>query len=180
MGEKFDKIKNKNHKNFILEYVKYHNATLAYKKVFPKVKDTTARVNGSRLLTNADILEAVQELFDDLWKSRINEIGETFDDLLKLARSDIKEVIDYDGKELTIRKFDEIDTRAIQSIDVVKEDTKYGEKVSKKVRLHSKTAALSDLLKVLEMMQDKKEVNIGKIIIKPAIIPPGLIEESNK
>jgi phage terminase small subunit len=176
MGEKFDAIKNIKHKNFILEYVKCQNATLAYSRAYPSSKIITAGQNGHQLLKNTKISDAIQEIFNDLWKDKQKKIGETFENLLNLANADIKSVVDYQDGELTIKNFDETDTRIIQSIDVTKEDTKYGEKIVQKVRMHPKTSALSDLLKVLEMMQDKSELT-GEIIVRPAVRPD---EENTK
>jgi len=95
---------------------------------------------------------------------------------LALANADIKDIADFDGETLKIKPFSEADTRAIQSIDTIERETKYGPEKISKVRMHSKTAALSDLLKVLEMMQDKSELT-GEIIVRPARRPN---EEKNE
>lgn len=52
-NELFNSLKD-NHRLFVLEYVKDRNALQSYKTVY-NCDDETARANGSRLLTNADI-----------------------------------------------------------------------------------------------------------------------------
>lgn len=49
---------NERHKRFVAEYLIDLNATRAYKAVY-KCTDSVARANGSRLLTNADIVAAL-------------------------------------------------------------------------------------------------------------------------
>lgn len=176
MGKKFDEIKNQKHKEFILAYIELQNATLAYKKAYPTAKYSTCGQNGAKLLKDTKTAEAIQEIFDDLWNEKKKEIGTTFKNLLALANADIKDIADFDGETLKIKPFSEADTRAIQSIDTIERETKYGPEKISKVRMHSKTAALSDLLKVLEMMQDKSELT-GEIIVRPARRPN---EEKNE
>lgn len=55
---------NKKHEQFCLEYIKDFNGSAAYKRVYPKVNDNTARNNSSRLLANADISRRISELKD--------------------------------------------------------------------------------------------------------------------
>lgn len=47
------------HQQFVNEYVTCWNATEAYRRVYPKASDATARVNGSDLLTNTDIAKEI-------------------------------------------------------------------------------------------------------------------------
>lgn len=52
---------------FADEYIISGNTTDAYKKAYPSVKkDTTARTNSSRLLTNANILTYIREQHESL------------------------------------------------------------------------------------------------------------------
>ena len=53
------------HRVFCEEYLKTWNATDAYQAAYPKSSRETARRNGSRLLTNADISEEIQRRVDE-------------------------------------------------------------------------------------------------------------------
>ncbi len=52
------------HQQFVAEYLKYWNATEAYRRTYPNASDITARKNGSMLLTNTDIAKAIQTHID--------------------------------------------------------------------------------------------------------------------
>ena len=48
-------------------YIELGNATEAYLKAYPNVKkETTARANGSRLLTNANVSRYIDERMEEL------------------------------------------------------------------------------------------------------------------
>ena len=58
---------NNNQKAFCREYVKNgNNGTKAYMKAYKCNKETTARINASKLLTNTNILEYIKELQEKL------------------------------------------------------------------------------------------------------------------
>ena len=68
--EEYDPIEGKGLKlqwlNFISVYIKNGgNATDAYIAAYPEVNKESARRNGSRLLTHADILEEIQNRYDE-------------------------------------------------------------------------------------------------------------------
>ena len=54
-------LKNKKHEQFCIEYIKDMNATRAYMRVY-KCEEESARKNGSRLMTNDDVLRRIKEL----------------------------------------------------------------------------------------------------------------------
>lgn len=63
---------NKKHQAFILEYVKNgNNGTQAYLYAYPNAKETTARANANKLLTNSEIVEHIQRLQDEYLKNAI-------------------------------------------------------------------------------------------------------------
>lgn len=62
---------------FCEEYIKCGNATQAYKIAYPTVKnDDVARKNGSRLLTNADIKEYIEQKNREISNSNIADMQE--------------------------------------------------------------------------------------------------------
>lgn len=62
-----DKLKPE-HKIFAQNYIYDWNASRAYKVAYPGVTDDTARSNGSKLLTNANIKAYIDEIQKDLEK----------------------------------------------------------------------------------------------------------------
>lgn len=62
-----DKLKPE-HRVFAESYIYDWNATRAYKVAYPKASDETARVNASRLLTNANIQAYIKDIQEDLEK----------------------------------------------------------------------------------------------------------------
>jgi phage terminase small subunit len=53
---------NQKHEKFCLEYVKDLNGTAAYKRVYPKAQDNTARDGASKLLAKPDVQRRISEL----------------------------------------------------------------------------------------------------------------------
>jgi phage terminase small subunit len=89
---------------FIREYMIDLNATQAYLRAGYKVKESTARANGSRLLTNANVLARIQELQAERAKKleldadwvlrRLKEISD------KCMQAEPVVVFDYDSKSM--------------------------------------------------------------------------------
>lgn len=85
-------------KAFAVEYLKSFNATQAYMNVYD-VDYNTARTNGSRLLTKANIQEAISELR----KARLKDLAVTEQDILQMwakqAFADIGDYVDFGGHQ---------------------------------------------------------------------------------
>lgn len=67
---------NQRQKKFAEAYSKSGNGTEAYKAAYPKVKETTARINASKLLANANIQQYLKELNHESKTNKIAEIQE--------------------------------------------------------------------------------------------------------
>ena len=81
-------------KRFADEYLIDLNATRAYKVAYPKVKnDETARVNGSRLLTNANVKNYVDEQLQEMSNARIADATEVMEYLTKGIRQELEEEV---------------------------------------------------------------------------------------
>ena len=78
-------------KKFADEYIKSGNATTSYQKVY-KCKDTTARTNGSVLLTNANLKDYIQQRNEKLEKSTIASMEEVKEYWTNILRTDAKGV----------------------------------------------------------------------------------------
>ena len=117
------------HKAFIDEYlINGMNGTQAYHKVYPDVTDETAKVNASKLLTNANVieyLESERKLIRE--RSRMSK-----DDKLGLLES----IMAAENKNLTIKAIevhnkmtgdnepDKVEHSGQKSIKIIKPDDK--------------------------------------------------------
>ncbi|MCW7460165.1 terminase small subunit [Leptospira bandrabouensis] len=139
---------NHKHDEFALEYSLSLNATQAYKKVYGTKSDDTARKNGSRLLTNADIRGKVDKFINERFAGRKIELGAKWDlEIEKLSFSRIEDFLDDNGtpdiKKMKanpgiIAQYDEIETSTVN---------KYGTNTSTNRRVRT-----NDKLKALEML----------------------------
>jgi len=59
----------KKHSAFVDEYLRLFNGTRAYLRVYPHVKEHTARVNASKLLADTSISDAIKQRMDELHMS---------------------------------------------------------------------------------------------------------------
>ena len=76
------------------EYIIDLNATRAYKVAYPNVKsDETARVNSSRLLTNANVKAYVEEKLQEISDSKIADAKEVMEYLSSVMRREHKEFV---------------------------------------------------------------------------------------
>ena len=76
-------------RKFADEYLIDCNATRAYKAAYPRIKsDEAARVNGSRLLTNANIRDYIKQKMDELSSAKIAQAEEVMKYLTSVMRGE--------------------------------------------------------------------------------------------
>lgn len=103
---------------FADEYIISGNATEAYKKAYPNVtKDTTARVNASRLLTNANVLAYVEERAKEAKDARIMDVQEALAISASIARGEIQKSYGKQYDRLAKKVIKEIDYEFIPTIE---------------------------------------------------------------
>jgi phage terminase small subunit len=164
------------HRLFAKEYViNFSNGMVAYKKVYPKVKDSTAKVQASKLLTKPNVQTWIKEEYERIWKDKDTELerSKTYSMIHALGESEISEVVDLETGTLKVKDFSEIPLKARQAIQSIKFKTKtnqYGTDEELEVKMHSKQAALELRAKIQQMIQEKVEMT-GEIVIKPAEKP---------
>ena len=83
---------NENHKAFCDFYIESLNATESYMKVY-KCSYNTARTNGARLLTNANIKKYIDEIMSAKDESRIASQDEILQILTDIARGITEEEV---------------------------------------------------------------------------------------
>lgn len=79
---------------FADEYIISGNAKEAYKLAYPNIKkDETARANGSRMLTNANVSEYIENRMEELNSKAIADQTEVLEYLTSVMRREKKEVV---------------------------------------------------------------------------------------
>ncbi|MBP1906818.1 phage terminase small subunit [Paenibacillus turicensis] len=83
---------NERHKAFADYYIETMNATESYKKAYPSCKkDSTARTNASKLLTNANIQDYIKERMESKEEERIASQDEVLAFLTSVMRGEVKD-----------------------------------------------------------------------------------------
>lgn len=166
----FDSL-NTRQKNFVLNYMESRVATTAYLDAYQTVKkpieNDIAAAASSRLLRNVNIKAAIQEKFTEIWNKKEERVGAIFDEIAALGFSDIKNILDFTDGNLTVKDFNDIDTRAIKKIKIrrVKEesvvnDSKSVETDIIELELHDKKGSLSELSDILKLKKQEIDLNI--------------------
>lgn len=84
-------------KAFADEYLTDLNGTRAYKAVYKSVKsDATARVNASRLLTNANVKEYIAEKMKKIQSEKTADLEEVIQFFSSVMRGEVKDQFDLD------------------------------------------------------------------------------------
>ncbi len=144
----------KNQKLFVDEYLVDLNATRAYKKAYLNIKnDDTARVNASRLLTNANIKNEIEKRMKDREKRTEVTQDKVVKELARLAFTDRTSIVKVASGSLKIKSFDELTEDQKACISGAKE-TKFGIEVT----FYNKEKALEMLGRHLGLFNDKLEV----------------------
>lgn len=152
-------------KRFCEEYLIDLNASRAYKTAYPNCKkDSTARTNGYRLLTNADIQNYISERQLKLAEQTSITQEKVLKEIAKIAFSDIRGLFNEDGVLKKITELDNEIAGSISSVETVEQfDTVMGIKVktgeTKKIKTYDKGRALEMLARHLGMFNDKVELN---------------------
>lgn len=82
-------ITNPKHQVFADEWLKDMNGTRAYKVAYPSIKkDTTAKVNASRLLTNANVKTYIDEQLEIMQNERTADAQEVLEFLASVMRGE--------------------------------------------------------------------------------------------
>lgn len=153
-------------KRFCNEFLIDLNATRAYKVAYPNCKkDETARANGSRLLTKANIQEYVAEKMKE--REQRTEVTQdmVIKELAKIAFFNPKNIFGDNNTLKNIVSLDDDIASVITSVETLEEYDGYGEDREKignttKVKLADKMKALEMLGRHLGMFKDKVEVDV--------------------
>lgn len=104
-------------KRFCDEYLIDLNATRAYKVAYKNCKsDLTARTNGSKLLTNTNIQNYINERQEELQKETKVTQQKVISELAAIAFFNIKNIYNEDGSLKSVKDMDDETAKAISSV----------------------------------------------------------------
>lgn len=140
-------------RRFCDEYLVDLNATRAYMAAYPSVKkETTARANSSRMLTNAN----VQKYLEEMKKERQERTQIRQDDVLRelasIAFLDITDIVSVRDGKVFIADTDELPPDKRKMISGIKEG-QYG----LEIKFYDRLKALEMLCKHLGLFDQKKD-----------------------
>lgn len=146
-------------KLFADEYLIDLNATRAYKVAYPNIKnDETARANGSRLLTNANVAAYIQKRMDE--RAERTEITQdmVLKELSKIGFADVTDFVTIEDKgtycTVKVKTTDQMPSDKLGAIAGIKEGANGIE-----IKLNDKGKALELIGRHLGMWKDKMELS---------------------
>lgn len=152
-----------NQKIFVDEYLIDFNATRAYKVAYPNVKkDDTARVNGSRMLTNANIQKYIDERIKERQQRTEITQDQVIQELAAIAFAKATDYVAICSGTVKIKDTNSLTEEQVRAIAGIKEGANGIE-----IKMNDKEKALELLGRHLGMFKDKVEVS-------------GLAEEQSK
>ncbi len=161
---------------FVAEYLVDLNATQA--AIRAGYSEATAHAQGSRLLKNAEVAEAIREA-QAARSARVEvRADEILLELKRIALADLGEAFDDNGNLKPMKDIPPDVRRAMAGVDVIElpgsEDGEAGGLV-KKVKFWDKTKALELLGKHLKLYTDKVEVSgaLSIQVVNPYAKPGG-------
>ena len=164
------------HKLFVKNYVEcINNGTRAYRMTYPKASETTARINASKLLSKANIKQAIDEEYAEYFKNKDSERekSETYRLIHSVAKTPISDIVDLEGRTLVVKDLKEIPefaVHAIKQIEYIKKETQHGTDENIKITLHDKLGALK-LRAQMQGLIDKDNNTQIDITVLPAERP---------
>jgi phage terminase small subunit len=156
---------NPKQQRFVEEFLVDMNASAAYQRAGYKATGAAARAAAARMLTNANILEAIQEGIEERSKRTEVTTDKVLAEWAKLAFLDIRKAFDADGALKPIDQLDPDTAAAIAGLEVeeiFEPDPDGGKRVSghlKKIKLADKKGALDSIAKHLGMFITKIQVS---------------------
>lgn len=142
-------------KIFADEYLIDLNATRAYKMAYPKVKkDESARVNGSKLLTNTNVAEYIDKRMKDREKRTEITQDMVLQELAKIGFANVTDFVTIEGGCVKVKATNQMPRDKLGVIAGIKEGANGIE-----VKLNDKEKALELIGRHLGMFKDKMELS---------------------
>lgn len=142
-------------KRFADEYLIDLNATRAYKAAYPSVsKDESARANGSRLLTNANVKRYIEVRQKDLQNLTNVTQERVINELASIAFLDTTELVQIKGRRVILVNTEDLSEGQRKAIASIKKG-----KSGIELATYDKLKALELIGKHIGMFKDKVEVS---------------------
>lgn len=142
-------------KVFADEYLIDLNATRAYKVAYPKVKkDETARTNGSRMLTNANVVAYIEKRMKDREKRTEITQDMVLKELAKIGFANVTDYVTIEGPYVKVKQTGDMPADKLGAIAGIKEGANGIE-----IKLNDKGKALELIGRHLGMFKDRLEVS---------------------
>lgn len=160
---------------FCIYYIKYFNATKAYKKAYGCSYET-ALVAGPRLLGNVRIQEEVQSLKEGKLNRIMLSEEDIFQRYMDIAFSDITDYVNFGKREIEILEDNQSKTIEVNYVDfndsynvdgTIISEVKQG-KDGVSIKLHDKMKALQWLADHMGIATDKQKVELE--VLKSKIV----------
>lgn len=139
---------------FVNEYLVDLNATQA--AIRAGFSEKSANVNSSRMLTNANIQNAIQQGLKKKLSKPDNLSDRVISELTKIAMVDIKDFLKFDKDGVVLKNSDDVDGTMINEVSsrTIENETEQGtnRRVNLKFKLHDKMKALEMLSKYLGLL----------------------------
>lgn len=142
-------------KRFCDEYVVDLNATRAYKVAYPRTKQRTAEVNGSKLLSNTEVQEYIELRQKDIQKRTEVTQEKVIKELAAIAFSNATEFASVKGNKVKIKNTNDLDECVKKAIVGIKKG-----KNGIEIKSADKVQALELLGKYFGIFKDKVDVNV--------------------
>lgn len=142
-------------KIFADEYLIDLNATRAYKVAYPKVrKDESARVNGSKLLTNTNVAAYIEKRMKD--REQRTEITQdmVLQELAKIGFADVTDFVTIEEGYVKVKSTNQMPRDKLGVIAGIKEGANGIE-----IKLNDKEKALELIGRHLGMFKDRMELS---------------------
>lgn len=146
---------------FGVEYLKDRNATAAYKRAGYTADGHAAESNASRLLSNAELQQFIQENLSEVKRSLVLEATDVLRELLYLGKSDIRKLFNEDGSLKKPHEWDDATAAAVSGMDVSTTISGDGDElatVTRKVKLWDKKGSLELLGRHMKLFTDVIEI----------------------
>lgn len=153
-------LKNSDHERFCWAYVLNPGPDyLAYKEIKPNVKDSTARVNTSKLLTKTNIKERIEQIRAELKRRHLvtaDDVLQYYGTVMSLSRRRFAEKVNKDGS-IELVGFDRLDPVAASIADINTTVNKDGKCVTR-YTVPERGVGAAAMTKILGMNVEKREL----------------------
>jgi phage terminase small subunit len=152
VSEKKEKVLTPKEKIFISEYLKDFNATQAAIKAGYSKK--TAFVIGYEILRKPYIQDAIKIQVDAILSDNKKLALKIVKECEKIAFSKLDDFLEFDDDGVTLKASKDVDTSALESIQIDEMYGKAGSSVKKRIKQHDKLKALDILARYTELYKD--------------------------